>query len=158
MSLRNTASDLNDRYLTIKDVRAAGGTWSRKEKCFVFADGSTGYFSEDKSRGSKNNKDGNWTLHFISGDQSINWSRCYPDDNYKSRKEKKSMKKGRIIVKKGARTPNGYEKRLEVHCGRQGKGGLVGAVTYWPWSPVSVATAFETAEDIAWRAGIKLED
>ena len=68
------------------------------------------------------------------------------------------MKKGKLITRKGSRTPNGYEKRLEVHCGRQGKGGLVGAITCWPWSPVSVATAFETAEDIAWRVGIKLED
>ena len=68
------------------------------------------------------------------------------------------MKKEKLVTRKGSRTPNGYEKRLEVHCGRQGKGGLVGAVTYWPWSSVSVATAFETAEDIAARAGLELED
>ena len=68
------------------------------------------------------------------------------------------MKKGKLVAKKGSRTPNGREKKLEIRRGKKGKGGLVGAVTYWPWSPVSVATAFETAEDIAWRAGIKLED
>ena len=68
------------------------------------------------------------------------------------------MKKGKIVVKKGASTPNGREKKLEVRRGKKGKGELAGSVTYWPWSPKSVSGAFNLAEEIAARAGLELED
>jgi len=68
------------------------------------------------------------------------------------------MKKGKLVTRKGSRTPNGYEKRLEVHCGKKGKGGLAGSVVYWPWSSKSVSGAFNLAEEIAARAGLELED
>jgi len=68
------------------------------------------------------------------------------------------MKKGKIVVKKGARTPNGREKKLEVRRGEKGKGGLAGSVVYWPWSSKSVSGAFNLAEEIAARAGLELED
>ena len=66
--------------------------------------------------------------------------------------------KGKLIVKKGSLTPNGREKKLEIRRGEKGKGGLVGSVNYWPWSPKSVSGAFNLAEEIAARAGLELED
>ena len=59
------------------------------------------------------------------------------------------MKKGKLVTRKGSRTPNGYEKRLEVRRGKKGQGKLVGSVSYWPWSPKSVSGAFSLAEEIA---------
>ena len=72
--------------------------------------------------------------------------------------EKKNMKKGKLVAKKGSRTPNGREKKLEIRRGKKGKGGLAGSVTYWPWSSKSVSGAFSLAEEIAARAGLELED
>ena len=156
--MNGTASGLDGRYLTLADVRAVGGEWSGKKAYFVFADGSMGCFGGDGSPKSDRKGSENCALRFISRGQSINWNNIYPADNYKAQEAKKGMKKGKIIIREGGPTPQGREKRLEVRRGKQGRGKVVGAVTYWPWSPVSVATAFETAEDIAWRAGVKLVD
>ena len=153
------ANYLNDRYLSIADVLAAGGVWNKREACYVFADGSVGHFSEFTNRGSKGDKKGNWILHFVGGDQPyINWGDIYPGDNYKTLKEKKNMKKGKLVTKKGSRTPNGREKKLEIRRGKKGKGGVAGSIIYWPWSSKSVSGAFSLAEEIAARAGLELED
>ena len=62
----------------------------------------------------------------------------------------------KVVQKRGAKTPNGYEGRYELRMGRKGTGKLIAAVNYWPWSGKSVEEAERTIAFEAKRAGVEL--
>jgi len=68
------------------------------------------------------------------------------------------MSKAAIISKPGDVTPNGRERRWELRQGAKGTGGLIQAVTFWPWSEKSVEQAERVMSAAAERAGVEIAD
>lgn len=66
--------------------------------------------------------------------------------------------KASVIGKAGEMTPNGREGKWELRHGAVGKGRLIQAVTFWPWSGRSVEEAEKVIAAAAERAGVTIID
>ena len=61
-----------------------------------------------------------------------------------------------VVCKQGKMTPNGREGKMELRRGAKGTGKLLGAVTYWPWSGISIGEAEKMIIEVAEREEVTI--